>query len=146
MKKIKNGLVLITSEQDDQDGSTSYPSLHAIEKCFAPIRHVQTTLEAYLTPAYCIILPMILKLKPQLQRLSSGINYSGTLKEPHPYTKWMTRITLKGIENISIHDVWVASSLLHPGYRRLSFMRNMSVRSSMMKKRGSYAASVNVAL
>lgn len=64
---------LQSTEQQIDGKDVLYPSLDAIIQCFAPIPHAQTELEAFSTPKFLKVLPMLEDFRQKITLLSSGI-------------------------------------------------------------------------
>lgn len=67
------------SVEEAADGSRTFPALESITKCFAPLRHAQTMLEAGKTPTLTLVLPIMERVKSQLFNLKAGEDDGNTM-------------------------------------------------------------------
>lgn len=81
-----------------------------------------------------IVLCMMEKLKKQLHNLCHNIK---PVNKPdyHFASQIVASIVLEQLEEISIHDLWIAGVILRPGYRHFQFARSIST-VSQWKQRG----------
>lgn len=116
------------------DGAARFPALNAIKEAFAPVAHMQKELESGIKPTLHLVLPMLLQVQRQLREISAGSRNFRTLSIPTAETRQLCHRLLIILSEIEIHNLWIAASLLHPGFRGLSFV-NVSNREEY-KTRG----------
>lgn len=94
-----------------------FPSLDAILTCFGVLLAMQGLLEESLSPTIHIVLPWLERAKKRLETLSSVISTSSEFTESHSFVQELARCTLKVLERIEVHGMWISGCLLHPGLR-----------------------------
>lgn len=114
--------------------NSSYPNLHAVLKCFQPIRHAQTMLESSKTPTLMMVLPVLEELKKKLNQISRGISQAPNFEPVFSYDQSLAMSTLNAIQKINLHDIWCAACLIHPGLRGMCFIQDSSQRLSLREK------------
>ena len=68
------------------------------------------------------VLPMLENLKQNLSLVSSGVSTGPNLEKHHELTILLSRVRLKYLDEIPMHDIWCASCVIHPGLSSFSFM------------------------
>ena len=128
-KKMKKNLSILTKEKDDDD-SEVFPALQAICDVFSLLRHAQTELQASQKPTLMKVLPMLEDIKQRLLLISNSITHGSSLVTPHKFSSKLAKVTLSKISEMTMHDMWFASCVLHPGLRSFSFMPSGKARES----------------
>lgn len=111
-----------------------YISFEAIVKCFAPIRHAQTTLECVSSPTLTMVLPIIQQIKTSLSFTQRGIQQADSSTPISSIAQTLAQHTLNAMDRINMHDLWVAACLIHPGLRSLSFFTDVCLRNEARAK------------
>ena len=75
---------------------------------------------------------MMENLKQKLTLLSSGIASGPSLPMPHESTQLLAKCTLQVLNDITVHDMWCAACLLHPGLTSFQFMPVQAGRDAKM--------------
>jgi len=118
--------------ETNRNGDVSFPALEAIITSFEPIREAQTRLEASDSPTMHLVLPMVEHIKKTLTRSASvsAIDLEGV----NMHAKGFAATTLRNMQKIELHDLWVAGAVLHPRLKSLSFVSGTAAREGLKTK------------
>lgn len=106
----------------DANGASRVDALDAIPVVFKGIWRIWTALEAsnYITIIKVIL--MFEDIKASLLLVSSGVVDSETMIVSSLPAQKLAAVTLSAIDNITYHDLWAATLVIHPGLSALSFL------------------------
>lgn len=97
---------------------------------FSPLSDEKPELEAWSYLTMEKVLPMLEDIKTQYTISISGISSGPELQAPHKFTSILATSTLKAVNEINLHDVWCAASVLHPGLSSFSIFNGSCGKDS----------------